>query len=202
MFHKKVEDHFQKNDPLLHYIMKQVKTVIKIEPSTQDQYFPNLVREVVGQQLAGAAAEKIFGRLIKLFPKDKMTPKLVLDMPENKMRGVGLSRSKTQYIKNIASAVTKNKLRLHLIGSLTEEQIRTELTQIKGVGPWTADMFLIFTLAREDIFSYGDYGLKKAIMKLYKLRKEPSRERIDRLVKKWKPYRSYASLALWKSLEL
>lgn len=202
MFHPKILSHFEKNDPKLHAVMTKVKTIRLLKRSSQNSYFPNLCREIVGQQLAGAAAEKIFARFEALFPKKKITPEEVLKTTDEKIRGVGLSRSKTQYIKNIARAVIEKKLRLHLLHKLSEDEVHKELTQVKGVGPWTAEMFLMFTLGREDVFSHGDYGLKKAIMKLYGFKKEPTRKQVEKLMKRWAPYRTYASLALWQSLEL
>lgn len=202
MFHKKIEDHFKKNDPLLHTVMKQVKSIRELEKEDEKLYFRHLCREIVGQQLAGAAAEKIFGRFEALFPKNGITPERVLKTPDEKLRGIGLSRSKAQYIKNIATSITDKKLRLHLLHTMTEDEVLKELTQIKGVGPWTAEMFLMFTLGRENVFSYGDYGLKKGMMKVYGFKKIPSPKQVEKLLKKWHPYKTYAALALWQSLEL
>ena len=123
-------------------------------------------------------------------------------MPDEKIRSTGPSWSKVSYIKNIARAVVSGNLDLQKINEKSDEDVIVELTKIKGIGRWTAEMFLMFTLGREDIFSYGDLGLRKGIMKLYGYKKEPTVKQMEKLTNRWKPYRTYAARILWRSLEI
>lgn len=196
---KKVKRHFQSVDPILFSFVDHVKP---FELVTYDDYFVCVCREIIGQQLSGKVADIIYDRFLKLFPKGNITPKRVLQIPDNKIRKIGTSWSKISYIKDLARKVTSGELNLQTIASLSDEEVIAELTKIKGIGPWTAEMFLMFTLGREDVFSYGDLGLRRAIQKLYKFKKEPSVKQMEKIVNKWKPYRTYAARLLWKSLEL
>lgn len=116
------------------------------------------------------------------------------------MRSVGLSGQKARYIQDLAQKVTNKELVLEKLNMLENEEIINELVKVKGVGRWTAEMFLMFALRREDIFSYGDLGLRKAIQKLYGLKKEPTQKQAEKIAKNWIPYRTYACRILWKSL--
>jgi DNA-3-methyladenine glycosylase II len=197
---QKILDHFKKHDPIIHSILERfgVETLEKIHPN---HYFYKLVRNISYQQLAGKAADAIFGRYEALFPNKKITPEHTMKLTHETMRATGLSNAKARYIRNIAEAVVTGTLRLKELPKMTEEEVIEHLIQIKGIGRWTAEMFLMFTLGRENVFSHGDLGLRNAMKKLYKFRKEPSRERIEKIVKKWSPYKTYASMALWKSLD-
>ncbi len=173
-----------------------------IKPRLSENYFIELVESVVSQQLSVKAADTIFGRLKALSPDPELTAEAVLKMDPQKMRSAGLSWSKVSYIKNIAEYVLSSEKVFEKFDEMTDEEIITELMKIKGVGKWTAEMFLIFTMGRPDIFSYGDLGLKRAIQKLYGLKVEPTRKELERISGQWRPYRSIASRYLWKSLTL
>jgi len=127
---------------------------------------------------------------------------MLLKLSDKKIRSCGTSNSKVSFLKDLAAKVLKNDLKLNKLDKLSDDLVIKELTKVKGIGPWTAEMFLMFTLGREDIFSHGDLGLKNAIKKLYKFKKEPTRKQIEKIVEIWKPYRTYASRILWKSLEI
>lgn len=163
-----------------------------------DAYFENLVTSIIGQQLSLKAAETIESRVVKCLG-GKITPIGVIEAESDELRKQGLSRSKTEYIKNLSEAVYNNKLDLKLIDTFPDEQVIIELTKIKGIGKWTAEMFLIFSLKRPDIFSFADVGLINAIKKLYG--ENINKDEIIELSNKWKPFRSFASMYLWKSLE-
>lgn len=196
--HKRVIEHFRLHDPIL------FSYIDKIEPFKlvkYNGYFVSLCREIIGQQLAGKAADAIYARFLKLFPKGRVTPERLLRIPDEKIRAIGPSWSKVGYIKDLAIKIVEKKVNLSRVASLSDEEVMKELTKVKGIGPWTAQMFLMFTLGREDIFSYGDLGLRRAIQKLYNFKKEPGVKQMEKLVIKWKPYRTYAARILWASLE-
>lgn len=191
--------HFQTVDPILFSVINHIKP-FSIEKS--DDYFLDLIEAIICQQLSDKAGATIFSRFQKLFPKEKITPKKVLSLTDAVIRNVGPSWSKVQYIKNIAQAVTDGTLDFCALDTLNNEEIIKELTKIKGIGPWTAEMFLMFSLGREDVFSFGDLGLKRAIKNLYHFKKEPTRKQIEKISRTWSPYRTYACRILWGSLEI
>lgn len=160
--------------------------------------FIDLIRSVAGQQLSVKAASTIWERVERLI-ESKITPAGILTIPDEALCGAGLSAPKTRYIKGIAQAVEGGTLRLDELKELADEKVIEQLTAVKGIGRWTAEMFLIFALGRPDIFSFGDGGLRNAMAKLYG--GMPSRERQAEISERWKPYRSYASLLLWRSLD-
>lgn len=193
---KKTRDiraHFQRTDPVIFEFIKTMELEILKIPKSNSDYFVRLCGDILGQQLAGKAADAITGRFLKLFPKGVVTPDKVLAITPDMMRGVGMSWAKVKYITDLARQTKIKSVDLSNLHNMDDEEVIKELTKVKGVGPWTAEMFLIFTLGREDVFSNGDLGLRNAIKKLYGKRKPP--------IEKWSPYKSYACLALWKSLE-
>lgn len=158
-----------------------------------------LVESIISQQLSIKAADTIYSRFLNLFKNDKFpAPEQILKIDIEKLRLAGMSYAKANYIKNIAKAFKNNDLEIKKIKKMTDEEVIVELTKIKGVGKWTAEMILIFTLKREDVFSLGDAGLKRAIKNLYGINDE---KKILKLAKTWKPKRSYACWYLWKSLD-
>ena len=157
-----------------------------------------LVESIISQQLSNKAADTIYNRFLALFGNKFPSIKQILDIDIEKLRSAGMSYSKANYVKNIANAFKQGELVIEKIVKMSDEEVIKELTKIKGIGKWTAEMTLIFTLKREDIFSIGDAGLKRAIKNLYNLVDE---KEILKLSEKWKPKRSYASWYLWRSLE-
>ena len=158
-----------------------------------------LVESIISQQLSGKAADTIYKRFLNLF-KNNEFPHVdeILKIDIEKLQSAGMSYSKANYVKNIANAFKQGELVIEKIVKMSDEEVIKELTKIKGVGKWTAEMILIFTLKREDVFSIGDAGLKRAIKNLYNIKDE---KEILKLSQKWKPKRSYASWYLWRSLE-
>jgi DNA-3-methyladenine glycosylase II len=197
---KKIIDHFKKVDPIIYQHIKVFNYSNWIKPALPNTYFQRLCREIIGQQLSDKSSAPIIKRFRKLFGSKKITPSRVLGQSDTSLREVGMTWAKASYVKNIARAFLENKL-LTRLNELKDNQVITELTKIKGIGPWTAEMFLIFTLGREDVFSHGDLGLKRGLEKLYNL-KNPSRIKIESITTRWMPYRSYGSIALWRSLDL
>lgn len=197
--YKRVIEHFRLHDPILFSFIDKVEEFQLVK---YEDYFVCLCREIIGQQLAGKAADAIYSRFLKLFPKSVVTPERVLKISDSKIRAIGPSWSKVKYIKDLAKKVVDGQVNLEHIATLLDEEVMRELTKVKGIGPWTAEMFLMFTLGREDVFSYGDLGLRRAIQRLYGFSKEPTLKQMEKLTMKWKPYRTYAARILWKSLEL
>ena len=163
-------------------------------------YFTDLVRTIIGQQLSGKAAATIWKRVAALTGDDVSADK-ILSVSDEALRQAGVSSNKTRYIKNLAQAVIDKFLNLESITDHDDEEIIRRLTAIKGVGNWTAEMFLIFSLAREDVFSLGDGGLSSAVNRLYGNGAVLCKDEILSISEKWKPYRSIASLYLWRSLD-
>ncbi len=197
---KKIIEHFRKNDPILYPYALRIKSIDHYKNGGAKNYFLRLCREIVSQQLSMKAGETIFNRFKNLFKKG-LTPDAILNSSHEKLLSVGMSNSKARYVRNLAEAVKKGDLDLKKIDRLTDEEIKTQLVRVKGIGPWTAEMFLMFTLLRPDVFSHGDLGLRKAIKKIYGFKKEPSVRTIERIIKKWTPYKTYASLVLWHSID-
>jgi DNA-3-methyladenine glycosylase II len=191
---------FKVKDPILYEHMRKFPDELVLDPVKPDIYFYRLCRSIAYQQLNGKAASTIWGRFEDILPGKKVTPENVIKASPEEMRACGLSNAKVSYIKNIAEAF-KNDANYLQLDHLSNEEIIELLTKIKGVGRWTAEMFLMFTLGREDIYSIGDFGLKKGMMKVYNLRKEPTKKKMEQITKKWMPYRTYGSLILWKVLD-
>jgi DNA-3-methyladenine glycosylase II len=165
-----------------------------------EDYFVDLARSIVAQQLSVKAASTIWKRVENLLDME-VTAEKFLSVPDELVRQAGVSGNKIKYIKNTAQAVLDKSLDLENIRTLSNDEILRQLTTIKGIGLWTAEMFLIFSLAREDIFSFGDGGLNSAVNMLYGSGAVLTKEEIGVITEKWKPYRSIASLYLWQSLD-
>jgi DNA-3-methyladenine glycosylase II len=160
------------------------------------------VEAIINQQLSGKAADTIFKRFVALFPGKKFpTPKDVLAMPTAKMRKCGLSKMKVSFLKDLSKKILDGTVNFRKMPAWTDEEVIEHLTEVKGIGRWTAEMFLMFSLGREDVFSYGDLGLRNAMQKLYKLKAHPTPKQAEKIVAAWKPYRSLASRYLWANVD-
>lgn len=160
--------------------------------------YESLVEAIITQQLSAKAADSIstkFRAIYGKFPK----PSDVMETSDVKLRKAGLSYMKVSYIKNLSKKVESKEIRLSYMKNLSDEEIIVQLTQVKGIGRWTAEMFLIFSLGRLDVLPVGDLGLRKGIKNLYSLEELPEKEQIERIAEKWRPYRSMATWYLWRS---
>ena len=160
-----------------------------------------LLRSIVGQQLSVKAARSIYGRLTELFGGRTPTPQELLAADELALRGAGLSGAKVRYLRSLAEHVEKGDLHLDSLTEMSDDEVIAELTVVKGLGVWTAHMFLIFHLKRPDVLPVGDLGVRRAVERLYGLETLPSAEELEALGERWRPYRSLASLYLWESLD-
>jgi len=194
--------HFQKHDKVLFSVIEKVEPIRELKMNEPKEYFTNLCQSIIGQQLSGKVSETIFSRFKKLFSGQKVSPRKVLKIPHEAMREMGLSNAKAKYIRDLAEKVVNKELNFKDFENLNNEQIIEELVKVNGIGPWTAEMFLMFTLARKDVFSQGDLIIRKAVRKMYGFKKEPTKEQIKQISDKWVPYRTYACLVLWKSLSI
>jgi DNA-3-methyladenine glycosylase II len=163
--------------------------------------FHALAESILYQQLNGNAAATIFDRFTAM-AGDPLTPEGILKLTDAEMRGVGLSRQKTAYLRDLAEKTKAGLLEFDRMAGMSEADVIAHLTQVKGVGVWTAHMFLMFTLRRPDILPVGDYGVQAAIKKHYKKRKWPKPAVMEKIAKPWAPYRSIACWYLWRSLDI
>lgn len=174
--------------------------LVVLQPAHPDTFFWNLCESILGQQLSEKVAPKIIAR-VKDTLKNTLTPEQVLATPDDDLRAAGASYSKISYLKNVAQTWQNGMISPQKLLEMSDEEVIETLTQIKGVGRWTAEMFLIFTLGRPDIFSAGDYGLRRAILMAYQLPPETTPKELVELAKQWRPHQSLASRLLWKSLD-
>lgn len=200
MANKQVLVHFKTKDPVIFRVLKTVNWSEWVKPVKSDHYFEKLCENIVSQQLGDKAARAIYSRFQKLMPSGLVTPNNVLIANEQAMRDAGMSWAKVRYVKDLATQTAAGTLILERLAQMTDETVITELTKIKGIGRWTAEMFLIFSLGRENIFSFGDLGLRRGLEKVYALH-NPSQVQIDKIISPWDPFKSYGSIALWHSLE-
>lgn len=201
---KKQEAYLAERDPVLGAViaritLKPLRRATDPGGTSTTAYFQTLVTSIIGQQISLAAASSIARRVHEHF-EGSPTPEQLLDAPHESLRSLGLSNSKVIYLKDLALHVSDGRLDLDHVATLSDEEVVRELVAVKGIGPWTAEMFLMFSLRREDVFSYGDVGLINAMIRLYRLRKPPSKVRLQRIVNRWAPYRTLAARYLWASL--
>lgn len=167
---------------------------------SSNDIFIDLIDAIVSQQLSVKAAASIMARFLALFPEGKPNPRAVREMSEDKLRAVGLSRPKVRYLHGIADAIIGGEIELRAIAGYEDEEFIEAVTTLKGVGRWTAEMLLIFSLGRRDVFSVGDLGLRNAVAQAYGVDRD-DREAIEAIAERWRPYRSLACHYLWKSLD-
>ena len=194
---KQAIHHLRTNDPVLSAIIEQVGEYgIQFRPAD----FETLVKSIVFQQLSGRVANVIFGRLSAAV-KGVVTPESVLKLRPSRMRSLGLSTQKVAYIRDLARHTRSGKVVFQDLAALADDEVIQRLTEVKGIGVWTAHMFLMFALQRTDILPTGDLGLRNAIRKAYHLEALPTAEEMERMAGRWRPYCTVASWYLWRSLE-
>jgi DNA-3-methyladenine glycosylase II len=196
---RKAEQHLAAADPVLAAIIRDVGRC-RLHSSRREDPFTALVEAIVWQQLSTKAAGTIYRRFLALFPGDcPPTPTLVLAASDDALRGAGLSRGKVSFLKDLSGRVIDGRVPLDALDALPDEQVIAALTEVKGIGRWTAEMFLMFRLQRPDVLPVGDLGIVNAMKRHYRLRKTPTSDRMYRIAEAWRPYRSVASWYLWAS---
>ena len=185
---------------------KDLKTLIDhfgvITLKRRRNYFKSLLRSIIHQQLSGKAARTIENRFLELYNGNRYpTPEEVLKTPAEAIQNVGISRMKTEYIRGLAKIIDDGDIRLEKLSELSNDEVGNVLKEVKGIGQWTVDMFLIFSLNRPDVFPLNDLGIQKGLMLLLGRKKILSQESMLSHSKKWKPYRTLASLYLWKIVD-
>lgn len=203
--HSEATAHLREADPVMAGIIERVGPCMLGAPTDRggpaSDHYGSLVRSIVGQQLSTSAARSINKRLTDRYGGRTPTPREVLaDDPEALRAAAGLSRSKVVFLRSLAEHVEAGELVLEDLDGEPDDQVAAELIQVKGIGQWTVDMFLIFHLDRPDVLPVGDLGIRRAAMLGYGLRKLPKPERLTRLARPWRPWRSVASWYLWSSL--
>ena len=172
------------------------------ELSLGQNYFWSLCRSIIYQQLNGKVAKTIADRFIALYKNEKYpSPKEVLNTDLKVLRDVGLSRAKAGYMHNIARAFVDDVIQFENFSYMSDDEIKNQLIKIKGIGPWTVEMFLIFTLNRPDIFPATDLGIQKGYQRYYKLKKLPETNDMVKKAERWRPYRSVVTLYLWYAVD-
>jgi DNA-3-methyladenine glycosylase II len=190
--------HLKKSDPVLCAVIQRVGPY---RMQFRDPDFQTLVRSIVYQQLSGRVASVIFERLLKLVPRKKLTPRAILKLTHEQMRSAGLSNQKATYIRDLAEKTAAGTVDFAAMISLSDEEVIEELTQVKGIGVWTAHMFLMFALRRPNVLPVGDLGIRSAVKKAYGLDDLPDPKRMVAIAEAWHPYCSVASWYLWRSLD-
>ena len=188
---------FLRKDPILSTIIDSVGDYTL---KKRNHHFAVLVESIISQQLATNAAEAIFQRFKNLYPKFP-TAGEILSTRRTKLRSVGLSGMKIEYLKDLARHIEEGRLNMKSLSKMNDEDVISHLTQVKGIGRWTAEMFLIFSLGRHDVFPVDDLGLRKGVQRAFSLPDLPKPKDTEKLGERWKPYRSIATWYLWKSLQ-
>lgn len=188
--------HLKKSDPILSEIINRIG---RCDVRKMPNNFESLARIIAGQQLSSKAADSIFARVKALNGTKPLGPSVILKLSDEQLRGAGLSNAKTRSIRDLADHVQSRRLQITKLESMETEDIIAKITAVKGMGPWSAEMYLMFVLNRHDVFPLRDLGIRKAMMLHYGRR--ISEKRMLKIAENWRPYRTVASLYLWRSLD-
>lgn len=188
------------DDEVIKKISRSV--VLKLPEKSKDLYF-DLIESIISQQLSGRVAKTIFNRFLQLFNDQYPEPQRLIEMEDLKIRSAGLSNAKTKYVKALAEFALQNDLSIKYIDKMSDEEIISYLTRVKGIGKWTVEMVLIFSLHRPDIFPYDDLAIKKGMMELYKIDATGKEliARMNQIGERWRPNRTLSTLLIWKYLD-
>jgi DNA-3-methyladenine glycosylase II len=195
---RKAIDHLKKSDPVMRGIIERVGS---FRMEFGEPVFHSLAEAIVYQQLNGKAAVTIFKRFAAL-AGDPVTPEGIAKLTDGQLRSVGLSKQKSSYLRDMAERAIRGELNFTRLPEMTDDEVIRHLTQVKGVGIWTAHMFLMFTLKRPNVLPTGDFAVQMAIKRHYNKRKVPKPVQMEKIAKAWEPYRSIACWYLWRSLDI
>jgi DNA-3-methyladenine glycosylase II len=197
-------EHLRAADPVLREVIDEIGPdgLGDSRAGRPHDHYGALVRSIIGQQLSTTAARAIYGRLVERFGGRTPTPQEVLaDDPDELRAAAGLSRAKVTYLRSLAEQVIAGELELERLDDLPDEEVIAELVAVKGIGTWSAHMFLMFQLQRPDVLAVGDLGIRRGIMIRYGLPQLPDAATIEKLAEPWRPYRTLACRYLWRSLD-
>ena len=200
MSNRRAVAYLREADPRLAAVIDAVGPCT-FEPAEHMPHFAAISRSIVFQQLSGKAASTIYERFAALFDEDTPVPHTLLDLPEEQLRGAGLSRQKIGYLRDLSAHVRAGTLPIDTLHELSDDEILAALTSVRGIGRWTAQMFLMFRLGRPDVLPELDLGIQKGIQRAYRMRKRPVPKRVLAVGAKWSPHRTIASWYLWRSLD-
>ena len=189
-----------RRDPILAALIRQFGPCGLAQAQRAD-HFSALVRAIAGQQLSTKAAATIYARLLSLMPDGQPTPQGLMALGDDELRSVGISRQKAASLRDLSEKVFTGVVNLDALPEMSDDDVIASLVRVRGIGRWSAEMFLMFRLHRPDVLPVGDLGIVNAVQRVYRLRKRPTPERILALGEAWRPYRSIASWYLWRSLE-
>lgn len=196
---RKASRHLKKADPLLKPVIDSIGDC----PLKPYRYrFALLLRSIVSQQISTSAARTIYKRLHALTGKGQPTAEKIMRLSHDQLRSVGLSAQKATYVHHLAEMVLENNVRLHQMHHMSDEDVTAELVQVKGIGVWTAQMFLMFGLCRPDVFPHDDLGIQNGIQQIYGLKSRPDKQTCIEIAERWQPYRTVASWYCWRVLEM
>jgi len=194
------ENHLRTSDPVMASIIKEIGRCGLVRSKRADPFIA-IVEAIIWQQLSGKAARTIYERFLKVFPEGTPTPAAILATSDEAMRAAGLSRGKIVYLRDLSTKVLDGTVHLESLETMANDDVVAAMTKVKGIGQWSAEMFLMFRLQRADVLPVGDLGIVKAIQRHYRLRKTPTPWRMRKIAESWRPYRSVASWYLWASLD-
>lgn len=199
--HRAAVRHLKAADPVMARVIARVGPCRLVAPQ-RPKVFEDLVQAIIYQQLNGKAAGSIFRKFKGLYPGKRFpTARNILGTSDGALRGAGVSPQKLGYLRDLSAKVEDETLELRRLRSMEDEAVVEHLTQVKGVGRWTAEMVLMFTLGRPDVLPVDDYGFKRAVQIAYKMRQPPKPERLAKLAEPWRPYRSVGTWYMWQSLD-
>jgi DNA-3-methyladenine glycosylase II len=189
-----------RRDPVLAPVIRKYKQRSILDGPAMDP-FSALVRTITSQQLSTKAAATIHRRIVDLMPAGVATPEALERISDEQLRAAGLSRQKIAYVRDLARHAVSGDLPLHTLNALSDDDVIAAITRVKGLGQWSAEMFLMFRLHRADVLPVDDLGIVTAVLRLYGLRKRPKPDRLRKIAEPWRPYRTVACWYLWRSLE-
>ncbi|MBL98723.1 MAG: DNA-3-methyladenine glycosylase [Rhodopirellula sp.] len=192
-------DHVSMSDPIMASV---IQAVGPYGLKTDSSPFRMLVRSITGQQLSVKAAATIWGRLVNLNGSSRISPASLNRLSDRDLRAAGVSHAKIRSIRDITDAFASRRITASHLKTLNDDSVKSELIKLHGVGPWTADMFLMFALGRPDVFPIGDLGIIQALQAFYPKRNTPNGQYFQRLAERWRPYRTLASWYCWQGLKL
>lgn len=199
----KAIEFLRRADPFLEQLITQEEELQLASSKLNSDLLGEISRAIISQQISNQAAAKIHQRFLQIYTNEgitKLTAQALLNTPEEQLRSVGVSRPKIRYLYDLAQKIVEGLPSIEELENMKDGEIIDILTKVKGVGPWTVQMLLIFRLQRPDVLPIEDLGIRKGIQKLYGLQELPNKQEVERLGQKWQPYRSFAALLLWRSL--